>query len=732
MTNILTLADYLQILRRRLPLIAGVTFAAVAAAIVLSLITTPLYRASASILINQNSADDIYDPVTGIPFNQAERVAANELRLMQSTLVTNAVGEKLGLSVGGDPEDDVLVGARVESSADVLVSSATDADPERARLVAQTYAETYLEIRRDQFVSERLETAEKLSQRIRQADDEIAALQADGASETDIRREVALRDDLADSFDRLQITADLGTSGRGQIIDEAEFPTAPFTPQTTRNVAAAGVLGLLLGSAAALVLHSLDRSLKTREAVDAISGGIPILAAIPRIKGRTITPGASGQSEIELFRSMRASIEFASVDRPVQVLQVTSPGASAGKTTIAGNLAVVMAQSGKRVAVVDGDLRRPRLHAIFDLPQEPGLTSFLIRKTTAKQAVRLIDSGDGTRLRIMPSGPVPPGPSELLGSEQARRAFEELRSMVDIVIVDSAPVLPVSDALVLSRHTDATIVVANAASTSRSDLTSTLEQLDQAGATVIGIVLNHVKKRRGVIGYGYGSDYGYGSYGESGISDKRLFGRQNAAPRHAGTVMLDKSEVPEIVAARVSSSAAQPSNDNTLDQSSQSRARDTFGDDIQVGPTSAASPTTDRQNARAASKGTARYRPRDKAASNKGAADGTVPKVASDKVAPVASKPDARNRAAKNRDRPPRPLRQGSPLGREVLGPGWSDAEPASPSAATQTSKAGAKKNRPRPTSARPKPASDDPASDDPISDDPTSDDPISDDADSD
>lgn len=537
----MSLADYLEILRRRAWLVAGLVLVAGLAAFVLSALQTPMFRAEASILINQNSADEIYDPVTGIPFNQADRVAANELRLMQSTLVTNATVASLDLEAFD--RDDLDVSARVESSADVLVATAIDADPERARLIAQTYAETYLDLRREQFVSDRLETAETLRERITIAEDELAVLQADEADEAVIRRQIDQLNDLEDSFDRLQITAELGATGRGRIIDDAEVPDEPFAPQAARNVVAASVLGLFVGMAGALVLHSLDRSLRTPEAVEAAAGGLPILGVIPQTGKET-----SAALVAEPYRSLRASIEFASVDRPTQLIQVTSPGASAGKTTISSNLAIAVAQSGKQVTVVDGDLRRPRLHTAFGLEQQPGLTSLLIRRNSLEECLHPLRT-TGATLTVLPSGPLPPGPSEVLGSEQTLIAFAKLRRATDVVIIDSAPVLPVADALVLSNAADATIVVVNARRTKRKELAATLQRLEQADAHVIGIVLNQVKRRSGLFGgYGYGSyGYGYGSYGEG--SGQGLF-RRSSAPRPIGTIMLDQSDVPELIAAK--------------------------------------------------------------------------------------------------------------------------------------------------------------------------------------
>ena len=544
MTTELALRDYINILRRRLPVVAACLTATLVAAFLWSALQTPMYRSSANILINQSTANDIYDPVTGVPVNYADRVTANEVRLLQSQLVRTEAESRLGF------EADIA--AVAETRADFVVVSAVDADPTVAKTVAQTYAESYLDVRRNEFIAERLETAEKLLERIREIEGEIDDKIEEQGPTADTAREQSLRDDLADSYDRLTITADLGNNGSARIIDDAEVPDAPFSPQTSRNLALGGVLGLMLGAGFALMLENLDRSIKTREALESLTPGLPALAIIPAIKSEHAVVSLANPegTESEVFRLLRAGIEFASVDKPLQVIQVTSAGPSAGKTTVAANLAVVMAQSGQRVAVVDADLRRPRLHKLFDLPQVPGISSVIIGTEKASAASHAMSLNNG-RLRVFSSGPVPPGPSELLGSKRASSTFASLRNTLDVIIVDSPPVLPVSDALVLSRLVDATVLVANARLTKRDELERALEQLEQAGANVVGTVLNEVKARNGgVLGYG-GYGYGYGQgYGNDETKSSRFGGKKNAAPRHAGTETIKSGELPRFEAAR--------------------------------------------------------------------------------------------------------------------------------------------------------------------------------------
>lgn len=435
MTNELTLRDYFELLRRRAWVVIAAFIGALVLALLWSALQTPMYQSSARILINQNTSNDIFDPVTGAVRN--DRAATNEVALLQSELVRTEAQARLGFRAG--------ISARADTRADVLTVTATNRDAAVAQTIAQTFAESYLDVRRNEFIAERLETAEKLLGRIQELDAEIAALGPAGNS----LRQQALRDNLANSYDELTIAADLANSNSFRIIDNARLPGAPFTPRSNRNLLLGGVLGLMVGAGAALLLESLDTSIKSRAIIEGLTPGLPSLASIPSVKTEhaVIALAHPEGLESEVFRTLRAGIEFASVDRPLQVIQVTSPGPSAGKTTVAANLAVVMAQAGQKVAVVDADLRRPRLHEAFGLNQVPGISSVIIGREAGSDAAHSMALNNG-RLWVFPSGPVPPGPSELLGSDRARKTFASLRGQLDVIIVDSPPVLPVADALV--------------------------------------------------------------------------------------------------------------------------------------------------------------------------------------------------------------------------------------------------------------------------------------------
>jgi len=221
---------------------------------------------------------------------------------------------------------------------------------------------------------------------------------------------------------------------------------------------------------------------------------------------------------------LRTSIQFTALDRPIRVLQVTSASAQEGKTTTIVNTAVAMARAGLEVVVVCCDLRRPRLHEFFGLPNDEGFSSVLLGRTPLSSALQQVPGQP--RLSLLASGATPPNPSELLSSPRTFEVINSLKAGADMVLVDSPPVLPVTDSLVLSRHVDATVVV----TTTRKDFRRTVELLNQVDATVLGVVLNGVKG-----GDGYGSYYGYDEPSASPSRERRARRGSRPAPARAPT-----------------------------------------------------------------------------------------------------------------------------------------------------------------------------------------------------
>ena len=286
---------------------------------------------------------------------------------------------------------------------------------------------------------------------------------------------------------------------------EPAIETYPIGPSKKRTLAMAGAVGLVLAVATAFLLDSLDDTLKTPVDVER-STQLTTLAGISRIPGeqmadRLITVKHPKSPISEAYRSLRTNLQFSSLDRPLRTLIVTSPSPTEGKSTTLANLGVVMAQAGRRVILVDSDLRRPVLHRIFGLENERGLTDVLLDDELSLDG-HLKPTGVES-LWLLNTGPLPPNPSELLGSARMSALVKRLKEEADVVLFDSPPVLAVTDASVLGAWADGVLLVTDAGQTRRSLAKEAAERLRQVGANLVGATLNRLRPGRGGYYYHY-------------------------------------------------------------------------------------------------------------------------------------------------------------------------------------------------------------------------------------
>ena len=288
----------------------------------------------------------------------------------------------------------------------------------------------------------------------------------------------------------------------------AEIPSTPITPQPVRDTAIGLLIGLGLGLAAAFLRDYYDDAVRTKEDLDRITGGVPVLGIIPAVKLwrnektallESIAHPNSAASEA--YRSLRTALEFTGVGKDMGLIHVTSSTAGEGKSTTAANLAVSLARAGHDVVLVDCDLRRPRAHKFFGLENTVGFTTVMLGSTSIEQALQRVLDVPG--LFLLSSGPQPPNPSELLASEVAHSRIDLLARSADYVVIDSPPLLPVSDSVILAGYAQATLLVARARSANRRDIHRSLELLEQVDGHLAGVVLNGVGTE-GTYGYGYG------------------------------------------------------------------------------------------------------------------------------------------------------------------------------------------------------------------------------------
>ncbi|MDP3713014.1 MAG: polysaccharide biosynthesis tyrosine autokinase [Mycobacteriales bacterium] len=291
-------------------------------------------------------------------------------------------------------------------------------------------------------------------------------------------------------FSDLQAGRPKNTMVSLKALDGAVTPGQPFEPRPGYNLALGLALGLTSGILLALLLDALDRTVKTSVQAEDVTGA-PVLGLLPRFKrgaSTNITTTVPDDPAAEAYRALRTSVRFLDPDHPLQIIAVTSPSASEGKTTTAVNLAVAMAQSGERVMLVDADLRRPSVATSLGIEGVVGLSNVVTRTATLSDAVQHW----GGLLDVLPAGQLPPNPSEIVGSQSMGALLEELRERYDVVVVDAPPVLAVTDAVVLATQVDGVLLVLRAGSTQRGLAVEARRRLDGVGGSVVGCVLNAV------------------------------------------------------------------------------------------------------------------------------------------------------------------------------------------------------------------------------------------------
>ncbi|MFQ5435497.1 MAG: polysaccharide biosynthesis tyrosine autokinase, partial [Anaerolineae bacterium] len=294
-------------------------------------------------------------------------------------------------------------------------------------------------------------------------------------------------------------------------VEQATVPVSPISPRPFNNSLLGGAVGLIIMGAIAFLIEYLDDTLKTPADVTHVLG-LPVIGYLAEIgemvvksrnsKTKSASPYVTQHPRsplAEAFRSLRTNLEFANVDEPLRSILVTSPGPGEGKTTVATNLAIVMAQAGKEVALVDCDLRRPRIHRILNLSNRIGLSDYFRGQEKLPQIMRPVGE---EALKAITSGSLPPNPTELLQSQKMVRLLADLKEVSDIAVIDSPPFL-VTDAAVIASRVDGVIMIVQPGHTHAEAAMAMLEQLNRAGTRVIGVVLNRIPQRR---------PYYYGGY----------------------------------------------------------------------------------------------------------------------------------------------------------------------------------------------------------------------------
>ena len=498
-----TLRTYLVVLRRRKWWVIALAVLGLAVSLGLSVRQAKQYSATAQLLV-QSSGQAV--SLGGTPQAVTTTDVQTDLQLATSAPVVALVRGKLG-SVPSVSVSEV-------AQTNVIALTAVSSTPARAALVANTYARAFVEQTQTSAIRNLTTASTTLHQQINALGRQITSLQGRAGTAAQVGALVNEQAVLKEEVAQLQVNGATATSGV-EFVTPAHAPASPSSPKPAQDALLGLAAGLMLGLGAAFLRDSLDDTLTSKEAAERTTGA-PAIAMVPMVsswrkrnRAEIASSAAPTSPAAEAYRSLRTSLQFTRQGQELRTLLVTSPAAAEGKTSTLANLGAVFAQAGERVALVSCDLRRPRLGQFFDMQEQSGMTTVLLGQQTVELALQQVPGYDC--LWMLGAGPVPPNPAELLDGPKAREIFAALRENFDLILVDSPPVLPVTDAMVLSKYADGTLLVVAAGQTKRTELQRAAERFAQANAPVVGIVLNEVTKQS-AYGSGYGYGYGYGSY----------------------------------------------------------------------------------------------------------------------------------------------------------------------------------------------------------------------------
>jgi len=533
--------QYWHLLRRWLWLVALGALLAGSLAYLISRNTKPVYEANTTLLIAPGTAQALDSYSTLIA---SERLARTYAQLLYSAPVIDETYRRLEAmaaegQVVGDLDSPFSISAIQVRETQLLGVSVTGTDPDLITAAANALVDGFIEwqasIQRERYAESKSNLAlemEQLQAQLADLEGRIQLLQdaGDSADQGELLRLQDQSVQVQNSYSALLSSysaiglAEANSSATVTVISPAVRPTVPIRPRILSNTLLAAVLGALSGVGLAFLLEYLDDTVKSPD--DLKATGLGVIGVVQRVHSN----GKQAESRIfavsqptslaaEAYRTLRTNLQFSSLDRPLRSLVVTSAVATEGKTTTAANLAVVMAQAGNRIVLVDGDLRRPSAHKLFNLSSRVGLTDALVEDPQALDGY-LQESGI-ENLRVLAAGPIPPNPQELLGSQRMKELLRRLEEEADIVVLDTPPILAVSDANVLAARASGVLVVVNAGQTRRAAVRQAVEGLRKVGANVLGCVLNMVSMRGGRSSYYYSSYY-YSHYYSGSERGKRL------------------------------------------------------------------------------------------------------------------------------------------------------------------------------------------------------------------
>ena len=460
------LRDYITVLRKGWVLILVLALVGVAAAAGFSLIKKPVYSASAQVFVSTETSGSASDLAQGNTFTQ-QRVLTYS-NLVSTPIVLLPVISSLKLDMTAE-ELAPMVTATAPTSTTLISISVDDTDPVQAADIANATSQSLTNVVQD-----------------------IEATDANGTSTVKLTR-----------------------------VKQAQVPSKPVSPNVPVNVALGLLVGLALGVGIAVLRETLDNRVRTELDVEKISDK-PVVGGIAydsKASERPLIVQVDPRSpRAESFRTLRTNLQFLDLGTGSRTFVMTSSMQSEGKSTTVSNLAIALDSAGFRVILIDADLRRPRVAEYMDVDGSAGLTDVLIGRATLEDVAHPWGRGN---MVVLPSGAIPPNPSELLGSRAMQDLITHLEQQFDYVLFDAPPLLPVTDAAILAKKASGAILAVASGKTHKGQLAAAVASLENVGAPIAGFVITMMPvKGPGAYGYGrYGYGYGYGLNDDEAASD---------------------------------------------------------------------------------------------------------------------------------------------------------------------------------------------------------------------
>lgn len=514
------ISQYFVILLRRMWLVLLLTMVAAGSALTVSAVTVPIYAATATVLVNQAPHGDLTDQgalVTG------QELARTYVQLLTKRPILEETITTAGVTMS--PEDlQGAVQVAIVGDTGVINIQVENADPALAAKLANLIPTVFTKQNGARQASRYADLLTNLSSELDGVSQQIAQTQAqielipESPSVAELTKLQQLQSSLyqlqnsyaslTQTYDSTRLAETQATSNI-QVVEPALVPTVPVRPQIFHDTVLAGAVGFVLAIGLVFLMEYLDDRLRTAEQVTKIVGA-PVVGTIGRFKLNDrqkkaaqsfISVTEPRSPTVEAFRMLRTNLRSKSVDHPLRSILVTSVAPTEGKSTVSANLAVVLAQTGLKVLLVDVDMRRPSVHTLFGWDNSTGITDMIFNGRGYDP--QIIEASPIENLSILTSGPIPDNPAELLESERFAEILRAFTSHFDVVIMDSPPLLPVTDSTVLAPLMDGVVLVVDIENTKAGMLRQGKTQLDNVDVKLLGVVMNKVPPSHAVYPHYY-------------------------------------------------------------------------------------------------------------------------------------------------------------------------------------------------------------------------------------